>query len=184
MVLMATDKALVDQILAGNLGAYRQLVQEHERLVTHMVSRVIGNEEDIKDASQEVFIRIYQNLNKFNFQSKLSTWIAKVAYTTSINYAKKRGNISLAEASHADLDSVEYVTPENLLDRKDEAEFIQYQISKLPLAYRTVLTLFHLNEFSYEEIEGITGMPEGTVKNYIFRARKMLKERLQHYLNR
>lgn len=179
--LMHTDKTLIDKILAGNLGAYKQLVREHERLITHMVARVIGNDEDIKDVSQEVFIKVYQNLGKFNYQAKLSTWIAKIAYSTSVNYIKKHSNKNAIHFDVKEDDLTDYETPEHILNVKSETAFLQYHISKLPLAYRTVLTLYHLNEFSYQEIEDITGMPEGTVKNYLFRARKMLKERLERY---
>jgi RNA polymerase sigma factor (sigma-70 family) len=178
------DKLLIDKILAGNLGAYKQLVQQHERLVSHMVSRVVGNEEDIKDVSQEVFIRIYQNLGKFNFQAKLSTWIAKIAYTTSLNYIGKKGRERAGKLDPTDIEFVDDLTPADILHAKNEAEFIRYQVSRLPLAYRTVLTLYHLNEFSYREIEEITGMPEGTVKTHLFRARKILKERLERYYKR
>ncbi|QXV63691.1 sigma-70 family RNA polymerase sigma factor [Mucilaginibacter sp. 21P] len=181
---MYTDKVLIDKILAGNLGAYKQLVQEHERLVTHMVARVIGNDEDIKDVSQEEFIKVYQNLSKFNYQAKLSTWIAKIAYSSSINYIKKYNNKNVVHLDLKENDLTEHETPEHILNLKSEAAFLQYLISKLPLAYRTILTLYHLNEFSYQEIEDITGMPEGTVKNYLYRARKMLKVRLQHYLGK
>jgi RNA polymerase sigma factor (sigma-70 family) len=179
--LMYTDKALIDKILAGNLGAYKLLVAQHERLVTHMVARLIVNEEDIKDVSQEIFIRIYQNLSKFNYQAKLSTWIAKIAYSTSVNYVKKHSNKDSVGFDLTESDLPDNVTPEDILNAKNEAAFLQHQINKLPLAYRTVLTLYHLKEFSYQEIEDITGMPEGTVKNYLFRARKMLKERLERY---
>jgi RNA polymerase sigma factor (sigma-70 family) len=181
---MHTDKTLIDKILAGNLGAYKQLIQEHERLVTHMVARVIDNNEDIKDVSQDVFIKVYQNLGKFNYQAKLSTWIAKIAYSTSVNYIKKYNNKNVVHLDLKEDDLTDHETPEHILNVKSEAAFLQYQISKLPLAYRTVLTLYHLNEFSYQEIEDITGMPEGTVKNYLFRARKMLKERLQRYFKK
>jgi RNA polymerase sigma factor (sigma-70 family) len=179
--LMYTDKALIDKILAGNLGAYKLLVAQHERLVTHMVARLIVNKEDIKDVSQEIFIRIYQNLSKFNYQAKLSTWIAKIAYSTSVNYVKKHSNKNSVGFDVTESDLLDNVTPEDILNAKNEAAFLQHQISKLPLAYRTVLTLYHLKEFSYQEIEDITGLPEGTVKNYLFRARKMLKERLERY---
>lgn len=180
---MYTDKALIDKILAGNLVAYKLLVSQHERLVTHMVARVTSNDEDVKDVSQEVFIKVYKNLNRFNHGSKLSTWIAKIAYSTAINHLKKHHSRKLAYTELNESDYADHTTPEHLLNAKDESEFVQIQISKLPLAYRTVLTLYHLNEFSYQEIEDITGMPEGTVKNYLFRARKLLKERLAHYYN-
>lgn len=146
--LMYTDKTLIDKILAGNLGAYKQLVRDKERLVTHMIARVIGNDEDIKDVSQEVFIKVYQNLGKFNYQAKLSTWIAKIAYSTSVNYVKKHNGKKAVEFDLKENDLTNYETPEHILNVKSEAAFLQYQISKLPLAYRTVLTLYHLNEFS------------------------------------
>jgi RNA polymerase sigma-70 factor (ECF subfamily) len=69
-------------------------------------------------------------------------------------------------------------TPENLFERKDLHTFIHQQIEKLPPQYRVVLTLYHLEGMNYAEIEEITGMPEGTVKNYLFRARKLLKDQL------
>ena len=71
--------------------------------------------------------------------------------------------------------------PENILEKKNSSAYIQHQIDKLPLLYRTVLTLYHISELSYQEIETVTGMPEGTVKSYLFRARKMLKDKLKHY---
>ena len=65
--------------------------------------------------------------------------------------------------------------------QKNTSAYIQMQINKLPVQYRVVLTLYHLNELSYLEIEEITGMPEGTVKSYLFRARKLLKDKLENY---
>lgn len=178
---MQLEKSLVKKIVAGDIRAFKELVNQHERLVTYMVARIISNPEDIKDVSQETFIKVYKNLNRFNFDSKLSTWIAKIAYSTAINYAKKNTVRSLFNDTDTEQHFINYETPEYILNIKNEAEFIQHQISKLPLSYRTVLTLYHLNEFSYQEIEDITGMPEGTVKNYLFRARKLLKERLERY---
>ena len=132
----------------------------------------------LQDISQEVFIKVYQNLSKFKNDSKLSTWIARIAYRTALNHARK-------DVSNNELYDVEVLidldSPERLLSLKNEAEFIQRHVAQLPLAYRTVVTLYHLNEFSYQEISEITGFPEGTVKSYLFRARKLLKERLERY---
>ncbi|MES2276188.1 MAG: sigma-70 family RNA polymerase sigma factor [Bacteroidota bacterium] len=72
--------------------------------------------------------------------------------------------------------------PEVLLTKKDAAKYIEQLVLQLPEKYRTVITLFHLSEFSYEEIGEITGMPEGTIKNYLFRARKILKEKIEIHL--
>ncbi|QJD96496.1 sigma-70 family RNA polymerase sigma factor [Mucilaginibacter robiniae] len=181
---MQSEESLIKKVVTGDLSAFKQLISQHERLVIHMVGRIINNEEDIKDVSQEVFIKVYHNLNKFHFKAKLSTWIARIAYSTAINYVKKYNKQGVTEDIELKRQLVDYTTPEHLLHIKNEAEFVHNQVSKLPLQYRTVLTLYHLNEFSYQEIEEITGMPEGTVKSYLFRARKLLKERLARYYHR
>lgn len=154
-----------------------------------MVYRIVDNSEDREEICQDVFIKIYQKLPDFNFQSKLSTWIATIAYRHSINHLKKqkkRFTSSLDEHLSLGDESVlvDNKTPELLFNRKDTKEFLHHLIEKLPVQYKTVLTLFHLEEMSYPEIVEITGMPEGTVKNYLFRARKLLKEKLKNYLVR
>lgn len=181
---MYTDRELVKRITEGNLHAFKLLVTQHEKLVRHMINRLVNNQDDTEDICQEVFIKVYKNLSKFSFQSKLSTWIGSIAYSTAINYLRKESlkrsvtdDITDFENQHRTTD-----TPESILHKKDTAAFIQQALTKLPLNYRTVLTLYHLNEFSYQEIEEITGMPEGTVKSYLFRARKMLKDQLEAYL--
>jgi len=178
---MDNDKELVDQILEGNIKAFKVLISNNERIVLHMVHRLIQNNEDVQDVAQEVFIKVYKNIGNFKFQSKISTWIAQIAYSTSINHLKKFSDKAKLTDSIDDFEHFHqtYENPESLLEKKNKTEFIHSEIEKLPIKYRTVLTLYHLNEFSYEEIEKITGMPEGTVKNYLFRARKILKEKLE-----
>jgi len=143
----------------------------------------MNNKEDAEDICQEVFVKVYNNLGGFSFQSRLSTWIARIAYNTSINYLKKhKGTETISH--HADLESFHFTddNPEKQLTKKDHAEYIHQLINQMPVHYKTVITLYHLNEFSYQEIEDITGIPEGTVKSYLFRARKLLKEKLQTHL--
>jgi RNA polymerase sigma factor (sigma-70 family) len=175
---MHLDENLVRKIISGDIRAFKDLVHQHERLVMYMISRIVNNKEDIKDISQEVFIKVYRSIKKFNYDSKLSTWIATIAYRTAINHAKKDPLKNLTSDTEV---PINFETPEHILSIKNEAEFIQQQVSRLPLSYRTVVTLYHLNEFSYQEIGEITGFPEGTIKNYLFRARKLLKEKLEKY---
>ena len=180
---MQEEHELISKVLAGNLNAFKLLVRQHERLVTSMIKRVVGNEEDVEDISQEVFIKIYKNLGQFKFESKLSTWIARIAFVTSLYHVRKVSGRSATMLDISEFESQHQTqeNPENILIKKDVSEYIQVQISKLPLPYRTILTLYHLNELSYQEIGDITGMPEGTVKSYLFRARKLLKDKLKHY---
>nr|WP_294873180.1 sigma-70 family RNA polymerase sigma factor [uncultured Pedobacter sp.] len=183
---MLNEKELVAKILRGDARAFEALVKQYEKLVFHVTSRLIKNDEDATDICQEVFIKVYQGLNKFGFQSKLSTWIARIAYLTSINHLRKYKQ-ELQKTSAADdveIDNYHFSeeTPERLMIKKDVAAYVQHLLQQLPLQYRSVLTLFHLEEFSYLEIQEITGMPEGTIKNYLFRAKKLLKEKLKIYL--
>jgi RNA polymerase sigma-70 factor (ECF subfamily) len=136
--------------------------------------------EEIEDISQEVFIKVFHHLPAFRFESKLSTWIARIAYHTAVNQLDKqkrrRGDRDLSGLENADPGSD---GPAEMLDKKDISAGLQRLIKQLPEQYRLVLTLYHFNEFSYEEIVQITGLPEGTVKTHLFRARKMLKEKLE-----
>lgn len=178
---MNDDKVKVELILQGNRKAFIGLIHEHEKLVKHMVCRVINNNEDVEEVCQDVFMKVYDQLKTFSFNSKLSTWIATIAYRMSINYVKKK-RLPLENPEHAEQQflklSITSGSPEKALTEKDMNHYIQLMIRKLPLHYRTVLTLYHLEEMSLQEITEITKMPEGTVKNYLFRARKLLKEKI------
>jgi len=181
---MQNEEEIISRILAGDMQAFKILVNQYEKLVIHMVSRLIQNKEDIEDICQDVFIKVYKNLAGFKFQSKLSTWIAQIAYGTAINHLKKTSGKKSRTLAIADFENSHTTNdnPEYLLSKKNTSEFIHKEIEKLPVQYRTVLGLYHMNEFSYQEIEDITGMPAGTVKSYLFRARKLLKEKLEVYL--
>lgn len=173
------DAELINQILGGNMNAFTFLVNRYQKLVVHITGRLIQRQDELEDVCQEVFLKVYQNLGKYRNECKLSTWIATIAYNTSINYLrkfKKGDTISSDEnpvmANVSDTKAIDF-------ERIDLHQYIRNQIELLPVQYRTVLTLFHLEEFSYQEIEQITGMPEGTVKSYLFRAKALLKEKLK-----
>ena len=173
------DAELINQILKGNMNAFTFLVNRYQKLVVHITGRLIQRQDELEDVCQDVFMKVYQNLGKYRNECKLSTWIATIAYNTSINYLRKfkKGvevdpDDSAALRNMADFRADDY-------ERVDMHQFIHQQIELLPVQYRTVLTLYHLEEFSYQEIEQITGMPEGTIKSYLFRAKALLKEKLK-----
>ena len=177
--LSMDDTELINQILNGNMHAFTFLVNRYQKLVVHITGRLVQRHDELEDVCQEVFLKVYQNLRRYRNECKLSTWIATIAYNTSINYLrkfKKGGEVDTDDLTAfgklADFRSDDY-------EKADLYRFIRDQIELLPVQYRTVLTLYHLEEFSYQEIEQITGMPEGTVKNYLFRAKALLKEKLK-----
>ena len=173
------DAELINQILNGNMNAFTFLVNRYQKLVVHIAGRLIQRQEELEDVCQDVFLKVYQNLGKYRGECKLSTWIATIAYNTSINYLRKfkkweevNPDDSAALRNLTDFKSDNY-------EQTDLHRYIREQIECLPVQYRTVLTLYHLEEFSYQEIEQITGMPEGTIKSYLFRAKALLKGQLK-----
>jgi RNA polymerase sigma factor (sigma-70 family) len=173
------DSELTRQIINGNMNAFTFLVNKYQKLVVHITGRLIQRHDELEDVCQEVFLKVYQNLGKYRGECKLSTWIATIAYNTSINYLRKykKGDEVNPDDSAALRNLTEY-RPDDF-EKDDLHRYIRDQIELLPVQYRTVLTLFHLEEFSYQEIEQITGMPEGTIKSYLFRAKALLKEKLK-----
>jgi RNA polymerase sigma factor (sigma-70 family) len=183
--LMMDDRALVSQILGGNMQAFRMLIKMNERLVGHMVGKLVTHKEEHEEICQDVFLKVYNKLSEFNFQSKLSTWIATIAYRHAINSLRKHKLVmkELPENESANSYFVSDEDPESALSDKDMDAYILKLVDQLPTQYKLVLTLYHVEGMNYLEIEEITGMPEGTVKNYLFRARTLLKEKVKKHLH-
>lgn len=181
---MYTETELIQSVIKGEALAHRRFVKQYERLVFYVINKLIDDEDDVKDLAQDVFMKVFKNLPKFKEESKLSTWIGQIAYREAVNFLKKRKryhHISTEESETLQLRDNRF-TPEEITIAKDTSSIVKLAISRLPERYRHVLVLYHLDEFSYPEIGKMTELPEGTVKNYIFRARKMLKEQLSSML--
>jgi|WetSurMetagenome_2_1015567.scaffolds.fasta_scaffold86822_3 RNA polymerase sigma factor (sigma-70 family) len=177
-----TDAELVQQILNGNSNAFKFLVSKNQRLVVHIVGRIVRQQEDLEDICQEVFVKVFQKIRKFRGDSQLSTWIATIAYNTSISHLRKQNRkleVSFDESPGLIAGEEEAGFPAGAFEMEEAKTYLLKLIEQLPVHYRTVLTLFHLEEFSYREIEEITGMPEGTIKSYLSRARKLLKDKIE-----
>ncbi len=175
------DVALVNALKAGNTNAFRFLVDKYRNLVWHMVLRMTNRQEDAEDLCQEVFIRVFNQIGKFRGESKLSTWIGSIAYNACVDHVRKSKREVLSDASS--LGPVNMAASDvspllNNIDRNSMKKLVHQIIEKMPMQYRTVVTLFHLEEFSYKEIEEITGMPEGTVKSYLSRGREIIRQKM------
>jgi RNA polymerase sigma factor (sigma-70 family) len=186
-----TDKNLVDKVLKGDSQAFGIIIKNTEGLVAQIVFKMIPNTEDRKDLVQNIYLKAFHKLSSFRFQSKLSTWIAQIAYNNCLSHLEKKklvlpgggqdkngsGEDTLALlSSRYGMDS--YSGTEQFIDQKELSGILQVEINSLPPVYKTLISLYHQEELSYEEMVEITGLPEGTVKSYLFRARKMLKENL------
>ncbi|AMJ65557.1 RNA polymerase sigma factor [Hymenobacter sp. PAMC 26628] len=186
-----TDQQLVAQVLGGHTAAFGQLVRRTEGLVTQLVFKMIRHPADRPDIAQEVYLKVFKNLAGFKFQAKLSTWVGQIAYNTCLHYLEKKQLVLVDLAEPTPDDAAEAgrrgpptpvagpgYDPETALFDQDLAGILSAAIEQLPPLYRTLVALYHQQELSYEEIAQVTSLPDGTVKNYLFRARKLLKQRL------
>ena len=186
-----TDSQLVDRVLSGDTNAFGSIIKNTERMVAQIVFKMIPNPEDRKDMAQDIYLKAFKKLGSFKFESKLSTWIAQIGYNTCLDYLRKKkiiltGNVyEENETGYGvpDMISNKFLgTPEmetqNFMLQKDLSVILKTEIEKLSPVYKMMITLYHNEELSYDEIGQITGMPSGTVKSYLFRARKTLKNSL------
>lgn len=184
------DQPLVDKVLCGNTNAFKTIIKNTEGLVAQIVFKMIPNADDRKDIAQDIYLKTFQKLDTFKFQSKLSTWIGQIAYNTCINYLEKKKLVLLDnnnDDKESDDEALEKLSNkidpfsneiEKLIFKKELSEILKTEIDNLSPVYKTLITLYHSEELNYSEIAEITKLPEGTVKNYLFRARKTLRDNL------
>lgn len=163
-------------MLRGDTHAFGAIIKNTEGLVAQIVFRMVKHEEDRKDLAQEIYLKAFKSLPGFRFQSKLSTWIAQIAYNTCFNYLEKKKLVLPGELPDTVLPESEALAAS--FNRRELSTILRHQIAQLPPVYQTLITLYHQEDCSYDEIANITGMPAGTVKNYLFRARKALRDNL------
>lgn len=175
------DHALVADVLAGRGGAFERLIGTHQALVWHIAYRMSGHPEDARDLCQEIFLRVHRTLGQFRFQSALSTWIGRVAFSVASN-ALQRKKIQLVDPGVMDSDPLLTIAgndfPDRDLHRDQLRTLVLAAVDALSPLERTLITMYHLDELSIEEIASVVDAPQGTVKNYLFRARRRLRDKL------
>jgi len=190
-----TEARLVERLVARDERAFNALVRAYEGRVFSVALRMLGNRAEAEDLAQEVFVQVFKAVGTFRGESKLSTWIYRIA----INLAKNRGKylrVRRAEA-HDDLDALDQGAgtgqdkrenvarverPDEMMAGLEVEQVVRRAIQELEPSFRECLVLRDVEDLSYGEIGEITGLPEGTVKSRIHRARAQLKERVERVL--
>lgn len=176
------DVALVSACLAGDQDAFALLVQRHQRRVFNLVFRMLQQYDEANEVTQDVFLAAWQGLSSFRGDARFSTWLYRIAYNCALKQLEQRKkDWALQAAIQAEpIESEEQVGVE-LAEAHDRQEFVREHLSTLPAKYRAVLILRHLQDMTYEEMAEILTMPIGTIKTHLFRARNLLKERLEAF---
>ncbi|HEX4898970.1 MAG TPA: sigma-70 family RNA polymerase sigma factor [Pyrinomonadaceae bacterium] len=177
-----TDRELVATAATGAEGSFEELVRRYQRPISSYVYRMVGDYEAALDLTQEIFIKVYGSLSRYRAEFKFSTWIYKIAHNCAVdhlrrNAGRERSLLGGLEGDHYEL-PIESgnLSPEQESERRERRLEIEFVVRSLPAAYRELIALRHSQDLTYEEIVEVTGLPLGTVKNRLFRARELMRQ--------
>ncbi|HEU4710505.1 MAG TPA: sigma-70 family RNA polymerase sigma factor [Pyrinomonadaceae bacterium] len=177
-----TDRDLVASAVGGVEGSFEELVRRYQRPISAYVYRMVGNYESALDLTQEIFIKVYNSLNRYRSEFKFSTWIYKIAHNAAVDHLRRTATREQSlvvgpEGDQFDLPiESSRLSPEQESEQRERRVEIETVVRALPANYRELIILRHSQDLSYEEIVEVTGLPLGTVKNRLFRAREMMRQ--------
>ncbi|MCU0698515.1 MAG: sigma-70 family RNA polymerase sigma factor [Myxococcaceae bacterium] len=177
-----SDRVLISKLRRGDASAFEQLVRTHQDRVYDFCVRMLNDREEAFDLTQEIFLSIHQNVDKFRADAKLTTWIFRISRNHCLNrlkYLKRRGRGRSDEFGESNEKVISdsmggSTTPDEVVTRKREKQLVHQAIEELDEEQRSLVVLRDVEGLSYEEIMEITELPEGTVKSRLHRAREKL----------
>jgi RNA polymerase sigma-70 factor (ECF subfamily) len=177
-----TDGELIETAIRGREAGFEELVRRYQRPITGYVYRMLNNYDASLDVTQEVFIKVYNSLEKYSSDYKFSTWLYRIAHNAAIDYMRR--NSVYQQSIEAENEDGSYQlqiesprpSPEKERERSEWRSEIESVVKCLPSVYRELILLRHSQDLSYDEIAEITNLPLGTVKNRLFRAREMMRD--------
>ena len=179
-IIPNNEQILIRSALSGNESAFAELIKLHHRRITALGMSFFKNQTDTEDFVQDVFFKAYTKLETFRGDSLFSTWLTRIAYTTALNSIKRRKEyLPLAD------ENILYdpdLTPEEKEVKRITIETVRESVKELPEKLALCLDLYFFYDMSYLEICDVTEMPINTVKSNIFRAKKLLREKLTERL--
>ncbi len=178
----ASDRDLVATAIRGIEGSFEELVRRYQRPISAYVYRMVGDYESALDLTQEIFIKVYGSLRRYRSEFKFSTWIYKIAHNAAVDHLRRNSTREQSLLNTSDGEQYELpiesgrLSPEQESEREERRSEIESIVRALPANYRELIILRHSQDLSYEEIVEVTGLPLGTVKNRLFRAREMMRQ--------
>ena len=178
----------IKQVLKGDQNAYADIVNLYQHKLYQICYRMLGNKQEAEDIAQEAFVRAYINLHSYDQKRKFSTWLYRIATNLCIDRIRKKKPDYYLDAEVAGTDGLDMYSqiaadeklPEDVVAQMELQDRIQYEISRLPDKYRSVIVLKYIEELSLQEISDILDMPLGTVKTRIHRGREALRKQLNN----
>jgi RNA polymerase sigma-70 factor (ECF subfamily) len=170
-----TDRDLILRAKRGEIEAYGEIVTRHQTSVFNVCYRILHNRSDAEDLAQETFMRAYNRLNTFDIEREFAPWIRRVAANLCLNFLESQKTSTQLDDER---DEDKSQSPSQQVEVKERSEKIRQALASLPPHYRLVVELRHYQEMSYDEIADELKIPLSDVKSHLFRARKLLAEKL------
>lgn len=175
------DADLVRRFLAGDEDAAARLLERHQGAVYSLLLRMLGSAADAEDAAQDAFLKAFRALEGYDPARPLRSWLFKIAHNTALDRLRSRGErVSLDDGDMPE-PAAEEATPEELAERAIDGALVERLVAALPPLYREVLLLRFTEGLEVAEIAGVLGMPVGTVKIRLFRAREMMRKKWEAF---
>ena len=184
------EEQLINNIKQGSQEAFQQLVERNQDRVFNTCFGFVRNNDDADDLAQEVFIEVFRSIDKFKNDSKLSTWIYRIAVNKSLDFIKKQsrikrwGGIIKLSTSENDSDENWYAhneTPEQNLEQQERINILNNAIDKLPIKQKSAFTLHKYEDLSYKEIADIMKTSVSSIESLMHRSKKNLQKSLEKY---
>ncbi len=189
MRMNSEETAIIKEAQRGNLLAFETLVKRYDRHVMQLAYSMVGNAEDAEDIYQEVFVRVYRSLARFQFKSEFSTWLYRVVVNYCINFQKKKQRTRMYSIDKNDYEDQHWKVTLPGKEKNPEDNTINLELSceieaamdQLPAKQKMVFVLRHFHGHKLREIAALMGCTEGTVKSYLFRATQKMQMLLKEY---
>lgn len=169
------DKQIIYQILDGDVERYRLIMDRYSQRVFALVVKIVSCEEDAEEITQDVFMKAFQNLSKFDFRSSVSTWLFRIAYNEAVNHTRRSKHQSEIAMDDTLLHNISDAQVDNLLDSDDpRLAALPAAIEALSVEERALITLHYFEEMPLKEVAAMMRLGESTAKVRLMRTRKKL----------
>jgi len=184
------DEEIVSYIVKGKTELFSVIIDRYQSKVFSTVYHYTHDQEEARDLTQEIFIKLYNNLQSYKSKASFSTWLYRIAVNRCIDWTRKKKLQTVSafyDSSDEEIDIYDTIadrveSPEEALIKQENKVYIRKVVEDLPEIYKTVIILYYFEDFSPQEISDITGVPKRTIETRLYRGKNLLKLRLEELI--
>jgi len=187
--MLLKDEDIIAYVLKGKAELFSVLIDRYQNKVYSTAYNYTHDQEEARDLTQEIFIKVYNSLGSYNKKASFSTWLYRIAVNRCIDWTRKKRLKTVSAINDGEEETDIYDTieddslgPEEMYIRQENAENIRAAIEDLPEMYKTAIILYYFEDFSPQEIADIAGVPKRTIETRLYRAKNMLKLKLEEFI--